>query len=590
MKKLNSFLIILLIIFTTCKTKNDEQPNDPNNNASPMAKSLEIFMAAENEFLSVGESLNLSPQEALGQIVDFVSALDGVKSVDYLDGHHLRIFTDDQIVTSITINETDENGMSIYRGGPGGTHSLISSKGDCANEIENKKVLLYAAAHDDFYSGNYFDYYVVGKIETGDVDVEITTLKNEQCTPEVFKTLDQYGFIIMDTHGQPDMIRTGVGFNLIEAEIPGSVDAFLQILESKIGTTYVNQIVAGQLSLGKEFKYNPSLQNELLWQEYKKGLSGSYHVWVTSKGIRDFVPNLMQTVIFANTCYSGFQSTYYEPTKTTYDPIQPAWISKEPIAFYGYEAAQNKVSYEAGDQFCKRNADTLIYSFFREGDSTGNAHLFGNNINSQPWANYYGWKTNEGPLNFNLYGANNWCYGSCGSDFTDKRDGQKYKTVCIGNQRWMAENLNYDTVGGHCYDNNPTLCDSLGKLYEWATAEVVCPEGWHLPTDTEWNELIEYLGGVQVAGGKMKATHGWDPPNTGASNESGFSALGAGKFYTATMTYGSIGEVSTFWADTENPNPVLEGFIELYNAYTEVGVFGTNIDIVYRSVRCVKDQ
>lgn len=554
MKKLISFLIILLIIFTTCKTENDEQPNNPVDNVSPIEKSLEIIMAAEQEFINVGESLNLSPAEALGQIVEFVSALDGVKSVDYLDGHHLRILSIDDIFTVISINEIDENGMSLYRGSPAGTGKLKASKGDCTNKIENKNVLLYIAAYDDFYSGDYFNVWVEGKIKTGEVDVDVTTLKNEQCTPEILTTLDQYGFILIESHGLPDMLRTGIGFKLIEAEIPGSVDAFLQILEDKIGKTYVEQIVSGQLSLGKEFKYDPNLQNEAIWQDYKKGKSGSYHVWVTSKGIRDFVPSLNESVVFSNTCYSGFQATYYEPTNTSYDPIQPAWMSKQPIALYAYEAANNMVSYEAGEEFCKRNTDTLIYSIFRESDSTGNAHLFGTSVNAQPWAKYYGWKIDEGPLNFNLYGAKNWCYGSCGSDLIDKRDQQTYKTVCIEEQQWMAENLNFDTTGSWCYENETELCDSMGRLYSWETAMLACPEGWHLPNLDEWETLIDGQGGYTIAGGKLKSLNGWNEPNVGANNETGFSALGAGLYYFNPPNFSSLGESAVFWTSTSSEN------------------------------------
>ncbi|MEX2594049.1 MAG: fibrobacter succinogenes major paralogous domain-containing protein [Anditalea sp.] len=113
--------------------------------------------------------------------------------------------------------------------------------------------------------------------------------------------------------------------------------------------------------------------------------------------------------------------------------------------------------------------------------------------------------------------------------FVDTRDGQTYQTVRIGEQTWMAENLNYETAGSWCYDNDPENCDKYGRLYIWNSASTACPEGWHLPSEEEWEILDEFLG-WEVAGGRMKSTTGWDPPNTGATNQSGFSALPGGLY------------------------------------------------------------
>ncbi|MEX2594050.1 MAG: fibrobacter succinogenes major paralogous domain-containing protein [Anditalea sp.] len=113
--------------------------------------------------------------------------------------------------------------------------------------------------------------------------------------------------------------------------------------------------------------------------------------------------------------------------------------------------------------------------------------------------------------------------------FTDPRDGQTYKTVRINEQIWMTENLNYATEDSWCYDNDPVNCARYGRLYERLPALTACPDGWHLPTEEEWRLLVTYLGGVDVAGGKMKSTTGdWFEPNTGATNESGFTGLPGG--------------------------------------------------------------
>ena len=126
---------------------------------------------------------------------------------------------------------------------------------------------------------------------------------------------------------------------------------------------------------------------------------------------------------------------------------------------------------------------------------------------------------------------------------TDDRDGQKYNTVKIGNQWWMAENLNYYTSSGSWYYNNDssTYADTYGRLYDWETACNSCPTGWHLPTDEEWKTLEMYLGMSQSEadaegwrgtdeGGKLKetGTAHWISPNTGATNISCFTALPGG--------------------------------------------------------------
>jgi uncharacterized protein (TIGR02145 family) len=106
--------------------------------------------------------------------------------------------------------------------------------------------------------------------------------------------------------------------------------------------------------------------------------------------------------------------------------------------------------------------------------------------------------------------------------FIDSRDGREYKIVAIDTQTWMAENLNYAAYGSKCggtdgslhstthfYDESTETCDKYGRLYDWATAMTVCPEGWHLPSDEEWTLLTDYAGGDSIAGRKLKATSGW---------------------------------------------------------------------------------
>jgi uncharacterized protein (TIGR02145 family) len=173
-------------------------------------------------------------------------------------------------------------------------------------------------------------------------------------------------------------------------------------------------------------------------------------------------------------------------------------------------------------------------------------------------------------------GAN---FTPCSGDITSvtDADGNEYPVVQIGNQCWTKENLkttkfadgsvipnvtSYDAWNNlsspaWCnYENSASNDISYGKLYNWFTAadpRNVCPTGWHVPTDAEWTVLTDYLGGGIVAGGKMKSTTGWNAPNTGATNESGFSGLPGGYLdgYDG-YHFGFVGDFGSWWSSTES--------------------------------------
>jgi uncharacterized protein (TIGR02145 family) len=138
--------------------------------------------------------------------------------------------------------------------------------------------------------------------------------------------------------------------------------------------------------------------------------------------------------------------------------------------------------------------------------------------------------------------------------FIDNRDGKTYKTVKIGTQTWMAENLAYKATDGcWAYDNNESNVAIYGFLYDWQTAKNVCPAGWHLPSNAEWIILETYLGGESVAGGKLKEAgiSNWTSLNASATNETNFTALPGGcRNYNGPYYY--IGKYGYWWSSTEN--------------------------------------
>ncbi|MCL2184172.1 MAG: fibrobacter succinogenes major paralogous domain-containing protein [Chitinispirillia bacterium] len=138
-----------------------------------------------------------------------------------------------------------------------------------------------------------------------------------------------------------------------------------------------------------------------------------------------------------------------------------------------------------------------------------------------------------------------------GGSFTDARDGKTYRTVKIGNQTWMAENLNYKTGNSVCYANKESNCRKYGRLYDWDDAMKACPAGWHLPGDEEWTALTDFVGGEETAGTKLKSKTGWSKGQyyKAATDDYGFSALPGGYYSDGSFNY--AGYHGVWWSATE---------------------------------------
>ncbi len=202
----------------------------------------------------------------------------------------------------------------------------------------------------------------------------------------------------------------------------------------------------------------------------------------------------------------------------------------------------------------------------------------------------------------------------------DDRNDKVYQTVQIGDQVWMAENLDVGTkingslngsdngnIEKYCYQNNDAFCEQYGAMYNWdemmqynysESSQGVCPDGWHIPSDEEWKIMEMTLGmsreeadGVDYRGtdqgGKLKATgiELWDGPNEGATNESGFNALPAGGMDN-TGVFDSEGFFTDFWTSSwDGTNP----WYRLLDA-DHASIFRKQGNKGFAtSVRCVKD-
>lgn len=278
----------------------------------------------------------------------------------------------------------------------------------------------------------------------------------------------------------------------------------------------------------------------------------------------------------------NFSTSDTLPTISTVAVINITWNSAESggnvIDDGGSPVTQKGVCWNTSQNPTIANDTTL------NGSSIGSFSSFivGLALNSTYYVKAYA-TNNEGTgygdeIMFKTYGILN-----------DSRDGQSYKTVEIGAQWWMAENLNFYSNSGSWYYENDSVsyAETYGRLYTWETANNVCPAGWHLPTDSEWKELEIYLGMTLV----QTDNTGWRGSNQGIQlsidGNSHFVALPAGyRFYT-----GAFYDLSTsayFWSSTEASTDFAWCRYITPDEYTEVNRSGFLKESGF-SVRCVQD-
>ncbi|MBR2095473.1 MAG: hypothetical protein IJ908_07680, partial [Fibrobacter sp.] len=174
-----------------------------------------------------------------------------------------------------------------------------------------------------------------------------------------------------------------------------------------------------------------------------------------------------------------------------------------------------------------------------------------------------------------------------GSTMTDSRDGNVYRTIKIGNQVWMAENLNFKTDGSYCYNDSSKYCKKYGRLYSWSAANKACPEGWHLPTIDEFKTLFASVGKQSTAGSKLKSASGWNKDGNG-TDDFGFAALPAGIRYGKDKYYNYEGHHANFWSSIKNGSDSAD-YVNMFYGYDSVHVFVHDKNDGM-SVRCLKGE
>ena len=193
-------------------------------------------------------------------------------------------------------------------------------------------------------------------------------------------------------------------------------------------------------------------------------------------------------------------------------------------------------------------------------------------------------------------------------EMTDSRDGQVYKTVKIGTQVWMAQNLNYKTENSYCYNDSTIYCDKYGRLYTWAAAmdsvktgcgnnmkcspaypvQGACPNGWHLPSDAEWNDVIVIAGGgnFSLAGEGLKSRDGW-LGNENTTDALGFSALPVG-YRDYEGVFKNINKNVCFWTSTDVEDGSAND-LYLSSGYDGADMYHDGKDYAF-AIRCVRNE
>lgn len=232
-----------------------------------------------------------------------------------------------------------------------------------------------------------------------------------------------------------------------------------------------------------------------------------------------------------------------------------------------------------------------------------------------PAAGLFVYQTTE-PPGYYYFNGSNWISitdagtGAISNSACIDYDGNAYPTFTIGSQVWMAENLRvthysngdanlnetdagaWETLlsGAYCwYDNDQVTNGYYGTLYNWYAVDdsrSLCPDGWHIPSLTEWNSLTTYLGGIDVSGGKMKSNSDlWDSPNTDATNISNFSGLPGG--YLSSGTFHNVNYTGVWWSATLNSSEY-PWILNLGGYYSYIVVNNAAKYNGY-SVRCLRD-
>lgn len=556
------------LMFAACK-KDKKKTESPASDES-IENMASLLNTQQGAALTFATSMK-GGKDSLDAFIDMVKWVlqqPDVSKAFVTNASILRIEYKSGLEGFVVTSAIDAQGNPYFRGGGGGSGSgnggralqnLYKSTADDF-VIENKKVLVFSP----FFPPE-FDYHQ--KLQNGKIKLEATLVEGANADLDVLNTFKDYGLVVINTHGLPH------GFTL-KCKVES-----LSLPQPPSGRVFTRDEVRAMFLEANGLPMDKFVNKELSLTQYVFYAPGSNvaytdaRILVRDKYIRN-MPHLDKAIVFGNFCYSGF--SYDGPDRNN---IAQAFKSIGAVVFYGY-AFSDGSSAIVPNPWASYLEDSLITNLI-DGDSAGIAHLkedgslrgtIGHDQISVGTAETEATldELNRGDFVFtprttpviNDFGLRHFldprykydC--GCGT-ITDDRDGQKYRYACIGSQTWLAENLRW-AGAGVCYGGNTTNCEKYGRLYTVQEAtglqgstgnpsgiRGICPQGWHVPSQTEVLALCNALGGTDNAVHWLRSKEGW-PANPAIKDSFCFGMLPAG-LYTDNNSFEELGGSGEFW-------------------------------------------
>ncbi|MCB0735748.1 MAG: hypothetical protein KDC76_14295, partial [Bacteroidetes bacterium] len=518
----------------------------------------------------------------------------------FMEDYALEVHYTSGIVSDLVLEYTDPTGRAYFRGGGAGqgsklepfTSGEISLKAAQDKIIENKKVLIFIPFDLQFH---YNKSEVEKKIKAFPLDLDVTVVTGTDADLDVVRTFNQYGLIVLNTHGQPD------GF---EVRTDAPLFSSARIIDTTVvvpASLVEQQALAAGISLvdieNGAIKLNAKVTMESDTNKVPLGFNYFYSIQVTDKFIRK-LPRLNDAVVFGNYCFSGY--TADGPSTRN---IPEAFKSVGAITYYGY-ALDNKYSTPVDDKTSQDIEDAVYKRLLMDIDSTGKAHLKEDGSEWEDPNSHLNNKSQGGErieitravmltevkekrqtaenVKLKHFIDPDYRYDSPCLLMTDDRDDETYKLVCIGGQTWFAENLRYNASGSRTPQSGSV--STSGRLYNYNTVSDggamgstgkpvrgICPEKWHIPTAEDWRTLLVFAGakidteydsewiivgpenlkGSARLVSKNQLDAGSSYKNDTTVNNTGFSAksIGFGQEVNGTFTYKND-YIAYYWSST----------------------------------------
>lgn len=358
-----AFLSAVLIGFTLTNCRKDNKGSlPPASDTARKAKTVVDITSASakvyaDTFAATGDTLR-----AFFAMAQFVLDDPEVSQAFYLTSRLLEVHFKNRLQSNIQLMWSDQNGQHLSRGGEM-AGSLVEYKlnSGTGKRLKNNKVLVFAPYLNEFYGNSYDPVLNIFNDPAADVDVEVDVFKEFDANLDVLNTMEQYGMVILNTHGVPDAFLIKSGLNITQ---PGLNSLSKEEIQEKFfekTNMPLSLFESGQLRMSALVHHNTST-NTVTCE-----FTGS----VTYQYIKNSSMDLSDIAVFGNHCYSGFDHPLQNGTT-----MKEAWESRSVATYFAY-ALDNGISIKIDNNFCKLVERHLIHRLVRLGDSTGVAHLDG---------------------------------------------------------------------------------------------------------------------------------------------------------------------------------------------------------------------